>query len=526
MKISGLRFTAALILWGFVTFHGVSFAAEKWQPVLREILTDPALATDQKLQGIAVDAGDWRQVYQEIQNIRPAALPSAEPLVEAQNLCTDGVSRPYITVVPEGYSPEKSWPLIVYLHGGVSRKDIMEDRVDYVTKCPFVPFAKANGYLMVFPFGQYEAAWWDDAGMANIMTVLKKTKQQYNVDDDRVFMTGFSDGASASYLFAMTQPDSFAGFVPLNGHMGVGALDGKLPTYAENMSVTPMHVINTDIDPLYPGELIRPMIRMAQNVDDDLMYREYHGIGHDFDYAAAELPVIFRFFDRHPRDPVPPKLNWRSANREFGRCRWLIINRVSIDPPEPWHEDANASLKDDRVSFGFFPDEAYSGKGVKIGKLLDGATFSHAIGLQEGDVIIRCNALDIKQMDDLDTFKSGVHRGDHVSVMVTRGEETVALQGNLPDPVTYFLFPREQPSAAVYTQFTANTFEIDSSRLDAFTLLIHPDMVQLDQPVTVIWNGEIVFQHTILPDIPFMIREFLDHWDRKNLFVQRLEFSR
>ena len=518
-------FLVAVVAVTFCDGVVLSADAETWMPALQEVLRDPTAATDQQLKHIAWEAKDWQMVNHEIQDQHFPDYAAEIPFSEALNPCLDGVERPYITFVPTNYSPEKSWPLIVYLHGGVSRADIIENRMEYVEKNEYVPFAQSNGYLMVFPFAQFEATWWDDVGMRNIMSVLKKTKQRFNIDDDRVYLTGFSDGASASFLFAMTQPTSFAAFVPLNGHMGVGALDGKLPTYAENLSASPLHVINTDIDPLYPSSAIQPMIRMALDVDADIIYREYHGIGHDFDYAAAELPEIFRFFDRHSRDPIPAKINWRSANSDFGQCKWLKINRVSTDDPAPWHQDTNTSLVDDRVSFGFFPDDKYDGKGIKISKLLEGATFSNSIGLKENDIIVQCNDQKIKTMQDLDTFKAGIRRGDSVTVTVKREDEKVALSGKLPDPVTYLLFPREQPSAAVHAQFYANTFVIDSSRLAAFSLFLHPGMIQLDQPVTVVWNGETVFHRKIMPDISFMIQNYLDNRDRKNLYFQRLDFT-
>ncbi len=512
---------AILSFTAFLMLVFCSQAAADWKADLSRLLDTEDTGEAERLTGRVFaaqpDIGEVAAFIQEYKSPSPAVRGD---FLEQTRTCSDGVERPFITYVPASYDASRRTPLLVYLHGGVSREEIYEERLEYVAENPFIPVAAEYGWLVVFPYGQAGATWWDEVGMDNVLSIVRRTKRDYNVDDERVWMTGFSDGASASYLFSMVLPDYFAAFAPLNGHMGVGSLDGKLPLYAENMGTSPLYVVNTDIDALYPADKMKVMVDMARNAGGDIFYREYHGIGHDFTYAEAELPRIARFFMRHPRNPFPAAFEWRAATSDFGRFRWFRIDRISTEDAKDWHSDANVSMVDERVTFGFFSDSDYEGEGVKVASLVeDEGTLAAKMGLQAGDLIVRCGTMAIKNIDDLNVFKQSVERGDPIETTVLRGNEEVLLSGRLPEPANYYLFPRDRPSAAVKTSFRANTVFIESSRLARFTLFAHPDMFHLDREITIILNGKEVFRRLVEPDLHFFLTNYLENRDRSQLYV-------
>ena len=338
---------------------------------------------DALLGEILSDSPDWRQVVTRIESI---PFPDMQKgIVLRTAVCEDGVERPWVLFVPSTYEPTIPTPLLVILHGGVSRTNLIEDPESWVEKNPFTKFADDNDWLALYPLGQEGATWWDEVGMGNIRNLIREVKTHYNVDDDRVWMGGFSDGASAAFLHAMVAPTDYAAFVALNGHLGVGSLDGNLMTYAPNFVNTPVYAVTTDRDRLYPSRKMRLLIDMARSAGADMLYREHEG-EHEFSYADEELPLIARFLERHPRDPFPTEIVWETAEARFGQCRWFAIDRVTTDPPAQWHIDYNVAFVDDRVVIGFFADDSFEGPGVKVGKIFEG-TAAEDCRLEEGDII-------------------------------------------------------------------------------------------------------------------------------------------
>jgi len=413
----------------------------------------------------------------------------------------------------------QSQPLPPCFHGRI----INHIHPQHLGRCfdPITALASREGWLALFPFGQLGATWWDEAGMANVRGLIRAVKRECNVDDDRVWLGGFSDGASAAFLYGMVAPNDYAAFVALNGHMGVGSLDGNLPTYAPNLANTPVYAVTTFDDPLYPARVMRRTIEMARSAGAQILYRELPGV-HDFDYADEELPRIASYLRRHPRDPFPSRIVWEAARPEYGACRWLAIDQVSTAEPEAWHRDFNVALPDETVTVGFFPDESHEGDGVLVGGLSEGDTAARDMRLEPGDVIVAGGGRPIRTTDDLYDYKTTLERGGPMSLTVVRGDRRLLLEGRLPEPGAYNCFKRELPSGLARASFSANRVDVEASRVGAFRILVHPDMFRLDQNVVVTVNGKTVRDAPVTPDVGFLLRNFLENRDRRLLYVAEI----
>jgi poly(3-hydroxybutyrate) depolymerase len=457
----------------------------------------------------------WQEVAAAVETVSFPAAEGGTPVLR-KTTCVDGVERPWVLYVPTSYEPAKPTPLLVILHGGVSRPEITGDPLAYARDNEWTVAAEEYGWLALYPFGQKDATWWDKVGMANIRNLVRTVKQEYNVDDDRVYMGGFSDGASAAFCWAMVEPTDFAAFVALNGHMGVGSIDGDLETYAPNFYNTPVYAVTTFDDPLYPAARMRATIEMARQAGGDIFYRELAGT-HDFEYAEAEIPLVARFLARHPRDPFPANIVWEAATPAFGRCRWFRIDEITRDEAADWHTDYNAVLLDDRITIGFIHADV-EGPGVEVATVVEDSPAAE-MGLEDGDVIIGVSGKAVNDMDDVDAWKETVARGDAFTLRVRRGDDELTLEGRIPPPENYYVFKRAQPSARADVSFAANRVDVRASRLGAFTVYVHPDMVNLDENLVIAVNGDVVFDAKVKPDPAWMMENFLERRDRKALYV-------
>jgi predicted esterase len=507
--------TALLMIW-VPAFAG-------WQSDLAEVLEmDPGSDRDRRVAKIARAEPDWQEVAAYIQSIEFPEVKAGSLILESA-MCTDDVERPYVLYIPPGYDPAAPTPLLVRLHGGVARADIVPQPLEYAEGDEFLPVAEREGWFVLYPFGQEGATWWDKVGMANIRNLVRIVKRLYNIDDDRVWMEGFSDGASACFTHAMVSPNDYAAFVPLNGHMGVGSLDGDLPLHAPNLFNSPLYAVTTKGDDLYPSDRMRTTIEVALEAGGDIIYRELEGT-HDFDYAESEMPRVVRFLKRHPRDPFPSRIVWEAGDPAYGDCRWFGIEKVTIEESSPWHKDYNAALVDDRITIGFVPDYSFEEDGVKVSSVLE-KTAAEEMGLEKEDIIVEAEGMSIGNLDDLVKYKGTLKRGDRIELTVLRGEGRGVLEAHLPEISNYLVFKRDIPSGLAQADFHANRIRVRTSRVGAFSIYVHPDMVNLDDDLIVTWNGETVHDRPVKPDIGFLIENFLENRDRSLLCVAKLEFK-
>lgn len=520
---SVIRISFAALVFGLCCLHGTVFAA--WQDDLDSLyVAETPSSAQHYIDRIVASGAAWKEVYDEVGAIAFPDRP-ADSLILDSVMCEDGVRRPYIVCVPPIYGNGKATPLLVVLHGGVARPEIRDNPRQYAQDHPFTKMARQNGWLALYPFGQEGATWFDPVGMSNIKNLVRVVKSGYNVDDDRVWMGGFSDGASASYGHAMLDPSDYAAFVALNGDMGVTSYDGKIPTYPVNLANSPVYAISTDQDALYPSSQMRKAVRMALDAGARILYKEREG-EHRFSYADQEIPIISEFLARHERDPFPARIVWESPGGRFGHCFWLAIDSASSEPPEPWHGEYNVDIIDSSITIGFIPDDTYKGEGVLVGGLANGDYIAARIGLKKSDIIVEGNGLHIANFDDLKSFKSRLSYGEPVTIKVLRNGKKIELKGTLPEPSTspLFLMP-DFPSARIEAIYYGNIVEIEASRLKSFRIFVNPDMFNIERNLMVRVNGKTVYDRQIVPDLTYLLRNFWYNLDRKLVYIAEVKIN-
>lgn len=136
----------------------------------------------------------------------------------------DGLTRSYILYVPASYSAENSAPLVFNFHGYTSNAS------DQMWYGDFRPIADTAGFLVVHPQGtlldgqtHWNVGGWttastiDDVGFT--VALLDSLSDQYNIDSDRVYSTGMSNGGFMSFLLACQASDRFAAIASVTGSM-------------------------------------------------------------------------------------------------------------------------------------------------------------------------------------------------------------------------------------------------------------------------------------------------------------------
>ena len=138
----------------------------------------------------------------------------------------EGTGLQYVTVVPDQYTPDSSYPLVIMLHGfGANMQDLAGlapaiNATGYVYACPNAPISfqlgvGQTGFGWITPRGGGTAE--ETANSEKLLSDFFDTVfQQFNVSPGQALLLGFSQGGGMTYRCGLGRADYFAGLVALS----------------------------------------------------------------------------------------------------------------------------------------------------------------------------------------------------------------------------------------------------------------------------------------------------------------------
>jgi hypothetical protein len=442
----------------------------------------------------------------------------------------------YTLDVPERYDPARKYQVRVQLHGGVGRMVASAPpRSGSETRLPGVE------QIYVMPYAWRDAPWWSGRQVENLQAILDHVKRTYNVDENRVVLSGVSDGGTGVYYAAMRDTTTFASFLPLNGFIRVlenetSEADGDL--FPNNLLNKPLFIVNGGRDPMYPTSVVDPYVDHLKSAGVDLVYRPQPEAAHDTSWWPEIKDPFERFVADHPRRPLPDRLTWESGPPNIpSRAHWVIIDRLSLSlrgrAPGVNEARAPGAMNDvNRMSSTPpTPDFGIRGSGMRINRVVKGSNADH-IGLRSGDVVLTINNQPASPGADLAELLRGYPSGRPLLLTVTRGTESgrgISLAGRYAPTVlpgeSDAMFPPQRESGRVDLIRTGNRVDVRSRDVAAFTLLLSPDQFDLDRAVTVAVNGLTVFDGIVPRDIRTLLKWAARDNDRTMLFAAELQIA-
>ena len=128
---------------------------------------------------------------------------------------TKKLSCKYLLFLPESYGQvKKRWPLMLFLHGAGERGDDL-NKVKVHGPPKIVEKRKDFPFIVVSPQCP-EDDWWTRKTEV-LINLLDDIVTRYDVDTERVYLTGLSMGGYGSWALASEYPDRFAAVVPICG---------------------------------------------------------------------------------------------------------------------------------------------------------------------------------------------------------------------------------------------------------------------------------------------------------------------
>jgi pimeloyl-ACP methyl ester carboxylesterase len=235
----------------------------------------------------------------------------------------------YVLWVPADYTPEKTWRLIVSLHGQNGNGD------QFIRN--WLGDAQRDGSTFVLCPSAKRGGWGASSlGHRYILDSLRDVLAAYAIDRDLIFLDGASMGGNGSFQFACMFPDLFAGAAPRSGgpafrYVPTGTGKNDKTVIAEglpNLIATPLYWVIGAKD----AEVSNAWVKIAKAQLDalkpaDFTYKEFPEGGHE--WFPQENAAVLAWMATKRRDAYPLRVGLETNERAFNRAFWLEISEFS-----------------------------------------------------------------------------------------------------------------------------------------------------------------------------------------------------
>lgn len=234
-----------------------------------------------------------------------APLAHADTGFLDRSVSIGGESYRYQVFVPAEYAADRSWPVIVDLHGDGSQGSDGLLQTARGLANQIRQRRPAFPAIVVFPQAKVGTRFVAPAAMQELVIAqLDRIIAEFKVDPARVYLTGYSMGGASVYRMAYRWPERFAGVVVIAGPVvapdrapaSVVALDQRTNAFAaasdpftalaSRIAKIPIWIFNGAADEAVPVEQTRRLVAALKAVGAPVRYTEAPGVDH---IGAAQL---------------------------------------------------------------------------------------------------------------------------------------------------------------------------------------------------------------------------------------------
>ncbi len=201
------------------------------------------------------------------------AAPANENTGVFHNHNEPGSRGGFSLYVPEYYTPERAWPLVMALHGGSGNgRGFLWS---------WLRDARSRGAILVAPtaIGSTWALMGDDTDTPNLMSILEAVRARWNVDPDKMLLTGMSDGGTFCYVSGFDSASPFTHLAPVAATFH--PLMAEMAD-ADRLRGLPVHIIHGQLDWMFPVQVARQTSEALSAAGAKVTYRELDDLSHTY----------------------------------------------------------------------------------------------------------------------------------------------------------------------------------------------------------------------------------------------------
>ena len=183
--------------------------------------------------------------------------------------------------VPESYDESIEWPLVIGLHGGSGHGR------DFIWT--WLREARSRRFILLSPTS-VDRTWslMDPQVDGNrLLSFLSFMGERYNLDMNRVLLTGMSDGATFALIFSLQEQTPFTAFAPIAGVLQ--------PYDLKSAAGRRVYWIHGALDWMFPIYRARDGSRALRKAGAEIRFREIDDLSHT--YPREENDQVLKWFD-------------------------------------------------------------------------------------------------------------------------------------------------------------------------------------------------------------------------------------
>ena len=188
--------------------------------------------------------------------------------------------------VPETYSEDRDWPLVVALHGGSG------DGRSFLWS--WLRDARSLGAILVSPTS-IDRTWGlnnPGADAANLARILGEIEGRWRIDPARRLMTGMSDGGTFCYVAGLDAGSPFTHLAPCSAsfHPMIAMMADR-----ERLAALPIHITHGVLDWMFDVEVARAAAESLTAAGAAVTYQEIPDLAHT--YPREINPGVLAWLD-------------------------------------------------------------------------------------------------------------------------------------------------------------------------------------------------------------------------------------
>ena len=169
---------------------------------------------------------------------------------------------------------------------------------------PTMPIRAFPGFVL-FP---QNLNGWEQGGAQNVVRIIRLLMQTYNINPNKIYVHGLSDGGSAVYRLVRTAPWMFAAALPMSA---VQNPENNYPIY-QHINSVPLWVFQGGVDGNPTKGTTEELIKNFRNAGMEVRYTLYPTLGHGVWNNAYAEQDFFRWMMLRDKANITVKFNNRT----------------------------------------------------------------------------------------------------------------------------------------------------------------------------------------------------------------------